>query len=240
MKKTKRSTYGFTERQLWERAGVSRSTIQRFKRGDHLSDEMLKRVEKARRSLLKQEARALLKETKSRLKELREFQLEAGYSTMGPAGEYFVNKIGLDVLKATGKSDEELRKNMGLVREFLDKKTSNVGGVIDWLLNVEEAAKTTSGFEDEGVISNAQFDEYWSAFNELKTGKFAGTGKYFKGGKFDSDQLTADLHDIVFEASNKGDYLTKKDLIDLIKKGGLIAYKRKQDDDDDGEDDLTF
>ena len=236
MAKNKRSTYGFTERQLWERAGVSRSTIQRFKRGDHLSDEMLKRVEKARRSLLKQEARALLKEAKSRLKELREFQLEAGYSTMGPAGEYFVNKIGLDVLKATGKSDEELRKNMGLVREFLDKKTSTVGGVKDWISNVEETAKKTSGFEDDGGISNAQFGEYWAAFNELKTGKFAGTSKYFKGGDFDSDQLLADLHDIIFEASKKGDYLTKDDLINLIEKGGLIAYKRQQG----GEDDLTF
>lgn len=236
--KNKRSTYGFTERQLWERAGVSRSTIQRFKRGDHLSDEMLKRVEKARRSLLKQEARALLKEAKSRLKELREFQIEAGYSTMGPAGEYFVNKIGLDVLKATGKSDEELRKNMGLVREFLDKKTSTVGGVKDWLLNVEEAAKKTSGLEDAN-ISPVQHDEYWAAFNEIKNNHPAGSSKYFSGdGKFDSDQLQTDLKDYIMLTDEQAGYLSKEDLLDYVKYkyGGYI----RKEYDKKGKDDLTF
>lgn len=235
MKKIKRSTYGFTERQLWERAGVSRSTIQRFKRGDHLSDEMLKRVEKARRSLLKKEARALLKEAKSRLQELREFQFDMGYSTMGPAGEYFVNKVGLDVLKATGKTDEELMKNMGVVREFLDKKTSTVGGLIDWLANVEEASKKTAGLENVADVSKSQLEEYWDAYNEIKSSKPGATSQYFgRGKKFNSDQLQSDLHDIIYEAD--GSFLSKDELIKIISENKTEEYKRQQG----GSDDLTF
>lgn len=240
--KQKRSTYGFTERQLWQKAGVSRSTIQRFKRGDKLSDEMIKKVEKARRELLKQEARALKKEAMKRLKALQEARHWEGGTSLGPAGDYFINKIGLDVLNAKGKSDAELIRAMGQVREFLDKKTSTVQGFKEWKENLTKAADKTSGknkgFEPEGgsfetqidydALYEANYEGYWEVYNNIKSMDNIPSKYFDKTGKFLSTQLQDDIRKAIIERTASGEYATPQMLLNDVLEEARGQYLKDQ------------
>lgn len=241
-KKTKRSTYGFTEKQLMKKAGVSRSSIQRFKRGDKMSDEMMKKIEKARRELLKQEARALKKEAMKRLKALQEARHWEGRNTLGPAGEYFVNELGLDILNAKGKSDEELIRAMGQVREFLNKKTSTVEGLKDWIKNLEKASDKTSkkneGFEPEGgsfeadidydQIYDLNYDNFWEVYNNIRTMDGIPTKYFDKTGKFLSNQLQDDIRKAIIERTAAGEVVSAQTLINDVLSEARAQYEAGQ------------
>lgn len=227
-----RKAAGLTQTEMGERIGRAASNVSRFEKGEtHAKKteaayrDILKNLKgkqgeqlkyKVERQDLKEELKGLKAETVRRIRALQERSKETGEG-LGPAGEYFVNKIGLKAFSVTRKTNEEIERDISKIRKFLEAKTSTPEGIEDWKQKLKEKSDELTGLnkalqeiEEEEIEADAEeevqrinaaaiykktltknaFAFFWDVYNTIRRSESYALAKYRR---MSSEQLQEEI-----------------------------------------------
>lgn len=215
MKKTKRSRgmtgkyakqlredMGLTQKELGLILNRNASNISRFERGITSSKDLENAYRRLERSFdtkiqLMYDLKMNEEEVRARMNGLFKYKEDKGEQYLSPAGEYFINNIGMGVFDFdihgkdwVNQDIQTLRHNLSEVEKFLDSHTSDVEGYKDYKKRLLRNAQSVSGLR--GKKRN---ELYWGVYNKLKNDKKAKMLERLglSGGEHFSEQLEIEI-----------------------------------------------
>ena len=205
---SQRSIGGLKEMELARMAGVSRSTVQRWKRGTSNNEKLMKTLQ----GVLEEQLR-------DKIKTIKDYHKENDLPTshFERVGELLLGELE----KSYGASELAISK----LEKVLSSKTSTVYGEEDWRRNVRSAAERTFGLVGD------ELDDALDVFNDIE--KNATIRDYLEreyglNNIYDSKQRVKliSIIDISITGDIKGFYeVLKRDAVEWKKK-----ERKRQDD----------
>lgn len=142
---SQRGIGGLKEMELARMAGVSRSTVQRWKRGTSNNEKLMKTLQ----GVLEEQLR-------DKIKTIKDYHKENDLPT-----SHF-ERVGELLLGELEKSDGASELAISKLEKVLSSKTSTVAGEEDWRKNVRSAAERTFGLVGD------ELDEALDVFNDVE------------------------------------------------------------------------